>query len=469
MVSSASTAALSPAGEAYAASSTPPPFGITALGGLKGTSYTAHASGDQYDYAEDVALDFPQSVTIATFNAHYAIKPAAPSSTYQTNVGKRVAITVRKVPGQTYTITIEPGVASATSSAQLTKAYTFTIKTNANVTVPVPARSTKGEPYRYGVLEHPFSFSLTGSTAAQQIATIAAAGARFARIDYSGAQIEPQSGVYDFSTEDQIMDRLAAGGITELPIVDQYSVATWATLGQPYPAIWSTPAQYASFAGAIAAHVALKYPQITHLELFNEPNLGGWWDDPNPDYAATNGTATAAYMLAAYAAIKAVNPKFVVVGPALSDGGSDVDARTFLTTMYGAGCKTGKCWDVLSVHNYAWIDPTYAISTSTQARWAIYQDLQAIATAHGDATPHVMITEWAFSTDVSAQGFDPHVQARFIAEGFNLMLADPTVDGIVYTNIYTGDSGDFWGLTALTNPDFTRLPAFTTYQAFTGD
>jgi hypothetical protein len=133
--------------------------------------------------------------------------------------------------------------------------------------------------------------------------------------------------------------------------------------------------------------------------------------------------------------------------------------------MYAAGCRTGTCWDVLSVHNYAWVDPNYAMSAAGSNRWQIYQDLQAIAVAHGDATPHVMLTEWAFSTAADPNGFDPQVQARYMARGFNLMLADPTIDGIVWTNVYAPDS-DFWSRTSVTDANFNPLPAEQTFRTF---
>jgi hypothetical protein len=159
------------------------------------------------------------------------------------------------------------------------------------------------------------------------------------------------------------------------------------------------------------------------------------------------------------------NPTITVVGPALSAGGTEVDPRAFLTTMYGQGCRYQTCWDVLSVHPYAWNDPSYTLPAAQSNRWQIYQDLQAIAVAHGDPMPHVMLTEWAFSTAQQSVGFDPSVQAKYMATGFNLMLADPTIDGIVWTNVYATGS-DFWSRTAVTDASFNPLPAEATFRSF---
>jgi hypothetical protein len=444
------------------------PFAVTAFGGFRGERYVRHKNGAAFEYSEDVTIVFNHPIVASSFS--YKVTPATPTSVYFWNKQSRApAITVRKTPGTTYTLTVAAGVED-TSGNTLAQPLTYTFTTAATPVIPAPVKSTAGQPYRYGVLEHPFSPSLSGSTGAQQIAAIAAAGARFVRIDYCGSQSEAVQGTFDFTTEDAIMDQLAADGITELPIIDQYCAPSWSNGGGDTSATWGAPQDYAAFAGAVAAHVAAKYPQITRIELFNEPNLGSWWNAPAP-YADQTGVAAAAYMQPAYAAIKAAAPSVSVVGPALADGGVPfVDPRTFLTNMYGAGCRAGTCWDILSVHNYRWMNPVYAsrpdMPDSYPNRFDIYKDLQAIAVQNHDRKPHVMLTEWADSTSATdPNGFDPAVQAQYLAIAFNLMLKDPTVDGIVYTNIYNSGT-DFWGLTSLETAGFSPLPGYAVYHTF---
>jgi len=441
------------------------PFHVAGIAGFQGDNRVAHQAGDTFEYSEDLAIEFSQPVDVESFKAGYAIAPQTPSSVYPIDYGRTMRLTIRKVPGVSYSVSISAGVRSRDGAA-LGRDFVVRFTTPAGVDIPKPARATPGEPYRYGALEHPFPFSLSGPVADKQIDLLARARVRFVRIDYCGSQIESNPGRYDWSVEDGILEKLARRGITELPVVDQYCAPTWATGGHGYPAIWQDPSDYAAFAGAIAAHVAMKSPAIGRIELFNEPNLHGWWQNPNPLYAARDGSATSAYMSAAYAAVKRAHPRLLVVGPALADGGNDTDPRKFLTTMYDSGCARGRCWDVLSVHNYRWFNPTFHTNASDQNRWDIYRTLQQIAAAHGDAGTHIMLTEWGFSTaQQSPEGLDPAVQARYVALGLNLMLADPTVDGIVYVNVYN-PAQDFWGRTSLTNGDFSTLPAFDVLRAF---
>jgi hypothetical protein len=438
---------------------------FTRIGGIEGMRYVPAPSGDVYEATEDVAIDFPGAIDLASFTAALSIVPATASRTSLQAYGKRAVVRLRKTPGTLYALHVAAGVRALDGSVTA-QPIDVTVKT-AETAVPAPLRRTPNEPYRYGVLAHPYPASLGGPDAARIVDLLADAGVRFVRIDYAGDQIERTRGTFDFSIEDRIAERLAARGITELPIVLQYAAPAWATGGARYPAIWSDPQAYAQFAGAVAAHLAARYPRITRLELLNEPNLNGWWKNPaNPAYAATDGSATAPYLHQAYAAIKAAAPALTIVGPALASGGRSTDPRTFFTHLYDAGCKRGACWDIVSVHNYRWENPTFPAPEGAADRFDIYKPILAIAAAHGDAGTHVMLTEWGYSTTgASADGVDPQTQARYLALGFNLMLADPAVDGIVYVNMYN-PAPDFWGQTALVANDFTPKPAFDVYRRF---
>jgi hypothetical protein len=448
-----------------------PPFSITALGGLRGDTYARHANGDTYEYSEFVTLDFTEKADARSVRSHLTIEPATPFRAVGLNYGKRIRINMRKVPGVSYRISLAPGTA-ARSGATLGSEASYTIATPAHPNVPAPLRATPNEPYRYGTLGHPFKVSLSGPNADRIIDLLADAGIRFVRIDYCGNQIlgdKTKLAAPDFSIEDRIAEKLRARGITELPIIDQYCAPAWAAVGRPYPAIFADPQTFGEFAHTVAAHLAERFPAITRIEIFNEPNLLRWWTYPGRDANDGNrtGRGAALYMQAAYRGIKSGAPATKVVGPALSDGGADVDPRVFLRNMYAAGCGRGKCWDILSVHNYRWVNPTFELDPHAQDRFDIYKDLQAIAADNGDTGTHVMLTEWGFSAIDDLNGFDPEVQAEYIALGFNRMLADPTVDGIVYVNVYNGGAPkSFWTQTQVVDNDFTPRPGYDVIRRF---
>lgn len=440
------------------------PPALVQVGGQQGNTFVPHRPGDALEPTEDLAIDFTQPLELDSVKAALTVTPSAPVRLYPREYGRRVVVTFRKSPGTTYTVALAPGV-RARAGGVTTQPVSVVVRA-APVPIPPPLRATPNEPYRYGVLAHPFAKSLAGPTADRQIDAFARAGVRFVRIDYCGTQIEPEKGRFDWTVTDGIAAKLAARGITELPIVEQYCAPKWSTGGYGYPAIWGSPEDYATFAGAIAAHVAQRFPAITRLELFNEPNLHGWWTSKNPEFVATDGSATAQYMRAAYAAVKRADGRLVVVGPALADGGRMVDPRKFLSTLYDSGCRRGACWDVLSAHTYRWQNPNFAVDRGAPNRFDIYRALQDIARERGDAQMHVMITEWGYSTAPdSPDAVDPQVQAAYLALGFNRLLGDALVDGVVYVNMYNPDP-DFWGNTSLLTPDFREKPAFAVYRAF---
>jgi hypothetical protein len=346
-------------------------------------------------------------------------------------------------------------------------------------------------PYRYGVLEHPFPFSLgdvrcsvygcNGGTVTiqpdseRQFQLLCDARVGYVRIDYAYAQIMTKNGSGkellpepNFAVADAIVDRLHQCGITELPVVLQYAAGPIVAGGHGQSTPMQDASTYAQFARIVAEHVAQKYPQITRIELFNEPNDHGWGTFPvDGSYASSDesGHEAARYMHAAYAAVKSVAPQLTVVGPALADGGRSTDPRIFLQNMYAAGCRRGACWDVLSVHNYDWESPDVDPENS-RTRFDVYKDLQQIAAEHGDAGTHVMLTEWGFSTAPgNKDAFDPRTQAQYIVEGLDRMLSDPTVDGITYVNMYN-PATDFWGYTSLVSQNFTPKPAYYAFKSF---
>ncbi|MGZ3541777.1 MAG: hypothetical protein ACXVAF_11400 [Vulcanimicrobiaceae bacterium] len=299
-------------------------------------------------------------------------------------------------------------------------------------------------------------------------------------MEYVASQILTKNGKSllpspNFVQQDAIMDALAKCNITELPIIEQYGTGAILAAGKGQSTPFQDPLEYANFAKIVTQHVASKYPQITRIELFNEPNNHGWGTFPvDGSYATTDesGVEAAIYMKAAYAAVKSVAPRMTVVGPALATGGHHTDSRKFLATMLANGCGPGTCYDVLSVHNYDWESP--ALERESEATFGIYRQLQQILADKGHPGVHVMLTEWGFSTADNPYGFDPRVQARYLAIGLNKMLADPTVDGVTYVNVVNTScrpscSADFWGRTALTEPDGSPLPGYNTLRDFTLD
>jgi len=429
---------------------------LKAVGGLQGTRYVPRASGDAIEYSEQVVLDFSMPLSDAALRAAANVTPSTPWKVAAR--GRRALFVIRKEPGVTYRVSIS-SARMRDAGIDLARDVDYRFTTASPVVIPAPIRGMPNEPYRYG--------ALANGQVAERAAAYAAIGVRFVRLDYNSHQIEPQPGFFNWTGVDRDAAALAAKGVTELPIVSQYNAALWQTDDEPYPAIFTKAEDYASFAGAIAAHIVQRFPKITRIELLNEPNNKKWGNFWGPDGIDNSGVATARYLRLAYAAVKAAAPHLTVVGPGLADGGSDVDARTYFENLENAGCRTGTCWDVLSVHTYDWENPEFPCADATQSQWLLYRQLQRIDAHNSGVTPHVMITEWGYSDVPSVDGFAPAVVARYLALGFNLMLADPTIDGVAYTHIVgSGRESDFYGAMTLRADDGTERTGAHTFAAF---
>lgn len=465
---------------------------------IEGNRIVALAPGATIDPSEQLGFQFARAVDIKSFQASYEIDPPAPSTLYPKSYGKQIQITFRKVPETHYTIAFR-GPVSAQDGSPFKNPRGFTVRVSMPPMPPMAAAAS-GTPYRYGILAHPFPFSLAAvhcrvyacnggraeilPQSERQFQLLCDAHAGYVRIDYPYSQIMTKNGKEllpspNFTIEDAIADRLARCGITELPIILQYAAGPIVSGGKggSAPMAWVTSNDpgnterlpgFADFARIVAQHISTHYPQITRVELFNEPNLHGWGTFPvNGSYEQSDqsGREVARYMRAAYAAIKSVAPRLTVVGPAIADGGHSTDPREFLENLYANGCRRGACWDVLSIHDYDWENPDVNPEHS-RTRFDVYKDLQQIAAQHGDPGTHVMLTEWGFSTDPnSPYAFDPQVQAVYVAAGFNRMLRDRSVDGITYVNIYN-PGHDFWANTALVDRDFNPKPAFFVFKRY---
>jgi hypothetical protein len=467
-----------------------------AMFGLVGHKLVALHAKD-LEYSEGIFLQYSQSIDIDAFKAGLTVTPQTAVSVELPFIdlstmnprphiapGAGPAIHLQTVPGQTYRITQRDfGIDLTVTTPHLSLE-----------SIPQPIRHVKSS-YYYGLLSHPWGGFLGGlvyanlgdkipdlkrdqlDQATKLVHEIGESGAGFVRMDFCGDQSLGHVSQYPtprFAQYDAIIEALAAVHVTVLPEILVNCAPLYLINASDNGRSYAEPTGYATWAGAVAEHLR-KYPQIKRVELFNEPNLrGGWRPGETSKYAGRgDGDALAPFMKAAYAAVKAANSKLMVVSGAFSTGGRHLDSRVVLANAYAAGCRTGVCWDELSVHNYRWSSPleaTIGNDEREENRFDIYKDLQLISVAHGDPKPKVMLTEWGYSSCATLTlCFNPLVQALYLAQGLNLALADPSVDGIVYVNLRNASKDGpnfFWSSTSLLNNDYSRKPAYEVFKTF---
>jgi hypothetical protein len=162
---------------------------------------------------------------------------------------------------------------------------------------------------------------------------------------------------------------------------------------------------------------------IKAWEIWNEPNIGNFWDNPSPaEYAAL--------LKAAYAAAKKADPTCTVI--ACSTSGADT---SFIReTMAQGGWDA--C-DAVSIHPYSMAGSPTAQGLPEILRSACQ------AVTHNGVTKPLWITEIGWTTDTTRQS--ELAQAEYAVQTYTISLAE----GIRYVYWFTlGDWGEKWGLIA---------------------
>lgn len=174
----------------------------------------------------------------------------------------------------------------------------------------------------------------------------------------SWPDVQPTPGTYNFAPYDQLVTQLAEHHMRFLPGL--LGSPRWASSGPAggrrfasYPP--SNPAELAAFAAVCVrrygpggtfwrAHPGLPYYPVTAWQVWNEPNLSGYWL-PRPDPAAY-----VRVLHAVYVAIKRVDPHATVVTAGMPFY-TPAKERSFLTQLFHAGMAGS--FDALSVHVYS--------------------------------------------------------------------------------------------------------------------
>ncbi len=288
---------------------------------------------------------------------------------------------------------------------------------SANSAAPPPGATTP--PHRAAIAFTDLRSKMGVSTGAQlwtspaaeideEIAGIAAAGARWIRTALHWRDVEPASAAEDDWTKaDQIVTDAQAAGLSLVFAVggapDWAGAATAGEFG-------NDPVQYAAFAAKVATRYA---GRVSAYELGNEPNLVNYVTHPS--------TATYTEILrAAYPAIKAIDPGAFVLSGGLGgtrDKNGNISGANFAAQLYAQGAKG--FFDGIAYHPY-----TYPQLASTEAiaggrGWSNMLEVRATMVQYGDGAKPIWITEFGAPTQ-GPNSVSEEQQAAILHDGFDL-------------------------------------------------
>jgi polysaccharide biosynthesis protein PslG len=240
---------------------------------------------------------------------------------------------------------------------------------------------------RAGFAEGSTLLSRTEGELDAELDGIAATGARWLRVDVDWDVLEHERGVFDWRRVDRVVLGARRRGLQVLGLLTY--TPPWAR-----PAATSNkhpPTHVADFA-AFAAAAGLRYAHrgIVAWEIWNEPNLSGFWEP------AADPERYARLLRVAAAALRAVAPGTTIVSgglaPSETADGSMAPA-TFLARLYRAGA--GPSFDAVGHHPYNYpgspLDPTGDFNHN--AFGGVTLKLRELMLAHGDGDKLIWGTE----------------------------------------------------------------------------
>ena len=164
-------------------------------------------------------------------------------------------------------------------------------------------------------------------TLPQSVALLKPAGVGFVRTALYFAKTRPDASTWDFSRYDETLEELEAGGLKPLAVLSYGTHTHWAGPAEEHIGEWTE----------FVSRAAERYRgRVKHWEIWNEPNIEGFWRNPNP-------VKYWKVLDAAYRAIKAVDPEAVVTTAGFA--GTPLD---FVEEL----CRHEKCFDAVVIHPY---------------------------------------------------------------------------------------------------------------------
>jgi hypothetical protein len=270
-----------------------------------------------------------------------------------------------------------------------------------------------------------FGMVVAGQPSADALQRMAGAGVGSVRLSVNWESVEPTRGAREWSFYDSEIGDIAAAGITSFPLL--YGVPRWVSSHPAHPPVYTAAERdaWSSFVTDFASrygpdgvfwrdHPDLPYEPLTSWEVWNEPNLNGFWDgQPNPK-------AYLRLLKTSAGALRAADPQAEVVlagtfpHPPPHFG---ISVERFLNQLYRLPGARG-AFDALAVHPYA-RRPNNVLSISRRIR--------ALMNRHHDKRTPMLITELGWTTGGKGWATSPYrateqTQARYLTSAYKLLI-----------------------------------------------
>ncbi len=314
------------------------------------------------------------------------------------------------------------------------------------------ATTTSGKLPEFGTQFHGMWSSYTDAQRAMVLDTLKANGATTVRLDVSWAMLNPTSSAWDtwgtnFVT--RVLKMITDRGMK--PMVMIWLTPKWVTGSTDNRVPPQTTTQLARWE-TFNKQLAARFPQVTHWELWNEPNS-------NDFMRGASATVYAKVLASGYRGIKAGNPNASVIF-----AGTQFVDTPWITKALNAGAK-GK-YDIMGVHPYMAVANLSPDSPDTDGIWRLRHipSLRNAMLAVGDDKP-IWFTEfgWRVGSLGTANwqlGVDETTQAKYLADTLRIVKNEyPYVTRVYWYRELADNNTSTSSGYGLIQPDGTVKPA----------
>ncbi len=203
------------------------------------------------------------------------------------------------------------------------------------------------------------------------------------------AYYEPEPGHFEWNHPDTVIAHANRQGLTVIARLG--FVPEWARPKETIP-LYLDEAQYADFGRYAAAFAARYRGQVSHLILWNEPNLSQEWG-----FRSVDPESYTQLLRVVYPMVKAANPEMLVLAgalaPTLAPPASEwgMDDLIYLQRMYDAGAAD--FFDILAIHVYGWSFDADDPPDPQVVNLRRAELVREVMVRNGDGSKRAMITE----------------------------------------------------------------------------
>ncbi len=276
---------------------------------------------------------------------------------------------------------------------------------------------------------------------------------------------EPAPGQYHWEHPDLVVDHARQQGLTVIARLD--FVPEWAR-PEETTFRYLDAAHYADYGEFVHAFVAHFRGRVSHIIIWNEPNLSFEWGYRQPDPAEYTEMLRVAYTRA-----KEANPEVMVLAgalaPTLAAEGSEwgLDDLIYLRGMYDAGASA--YFDALAIHAYGWKFPADDPPAPNKINFRRAELLRQVMVEHGDAHKPCFITEAGWNDHPRwNKAVRPYQRIENTRRAYEIALYDWEWCAAVamWAFRYPWDTHTYRDAFTFVTPDFRAKPIYLEMQRY---